>query len=253
MNDMHVHTKYSCDSQAEIESYCPEAIKKGVHTVCFTEHIDYNINDYGYGYYSAKEFFDDFLAVKEKYKNKLDLLCGVEFSEPHLYQDQLLKYANMPYDYIIGGVHYWYNDIFPSQMIKENLPAEICYEYYWDTVLKAVEAGGFDCLGHLDFPKRYYKQLIVDFAKVHEIFNGMVKKNICLEINTSSLRKGVPESMPDKEILSVYKSCGGKYITIGSDAHSAGELAADYSYAKDLTDFFDFKEVILKQRKMFVK
>jgi histidinol-phosphatase (PHP family) len=246
--DMHVHTKYSCDSDAELEAYCLEAIKKGISAICFTEHVDYNVNDYGYGYYSADEFFADFLHVKEKYGAELDILCGVEFSEPHLYQDELSKYANMPYDYILGAVHYVYSDIFIGQMPGAGISAEVCYEHYWDEILSAVKVGGFDCLGHIDFPKRYYNKIIIDSDKLHEICSVMVRNDICLEINTSSLRKNIEESMPDREILSIYKSCGGKYITVGSDAHSTSELAADYSYAKNLIEFFDLKEIVFERK-----
>ena len=248
--DMHVHTEYSCDSETELEAYCIEAIQKGVHTLCFTEHIDYNINDYGYEYYNAEEFFNDFSNLKEKYSSKLNLLCGIEFAEPHLYQDKLLKYSKLPYDYILGSIHFWYKDMFPTRMIKAEVSAEICYEYYWNEVLAAVSIGGFDSLAHIDFPKRYYNKLIVDTDKLHKICDKMVKNDICLEINTSSLRKNITEAMPDKEILSIYKSCGGKYITIGSDAHNVDELSADNAYAKNLIDHFDFEEVIFIQRKM---
>ena len=249
--DMHIHTKYSCDSDMEMEAYCLEAINKGVHVICFTEHIDYNINDYGYGYYNAQEFFKDFLQLKEKYQAKLILLCGIEFAEPHLYQDKLAEYIKLPYDYILGSIHFWYKDMFPTRMLKAEIPAEICYEYYWNEILAVVKAGGFNALAHIDFPKRYYNTLLLDTEKLHKICGEMVKNNICLEINTSSLRKNSTETMPDKEILSIYKFCGGKYITIGSDAHNVKELSADYAYAKNLIDYFDFTEVIFKQQNRY--
>ena len=248
IHDMHVHTKYSCDSDAELEAYCPEAIKRGVKTVCFTDHVDYNVFDHGYGYYKADGVLKDFAHIKEKYRGEPDFLCGVEFSEPHLYQDKLKEYSDLPYDYILGSVHYWHENMFPTEMIKAKIPVEICYEKYWDEILSAVKNGGFDVLAHIDFPKRYYKQLIFDPEKIREICNIMIQNNICLEINTSSLRKDLAESMPDKEILSIYKACGGKYITVGSDAHKADELAADYHYAKGLIDFFGFEEIIFHQR-----
>jgi len=247
--DMHVHTKYSCDSDVELETYCLEAIHKGIHAICFTEHIDFNINDYGYEYYNANKFFDDFKFIKEKYRSKLILLCGIEFSEPHLYRPQLSEYLKLPYDYILGSIHYWYKDMFPSRMVKAKIPVETCYEFYWNEVLSAVKIGGFNVLAHIDFPKRYYNKLIIDSNKIYEICNELVRNNIYLEINTSSLRKNSMETMPDREILSIYKSCGGKYITVGSDAHNVDELSADYSYAKKLIDFFNFEEVIFNQRK----
>jgi len=248
--DMHIHTKYSCDSTAELEAYCAEAIKKGVSAICFTDHVDYNVKDCGYGYYNAKEFLREFSHVKEKYRGSLTLLCGVEFAEPHLYQDKLAELSALPYDYILGTLHFWYKDMFPSSMIEAGIPAETCYKHYWDEVLAAVKAGGFDALGHMDFPKRYYNSLIFDHDKINEISTEMARKNICLEINTSSLGKNIAETMPDKEILSIYKSCGGKYVTIGSDAHTADQLAAGYTYAKKLIDYFAFEEVIFAQRKM---
>jgi len=46
--DLHVHTRHSCDSRASLETYCKEAIRTGVDSLCFTDHVDYNPNDYGY-------------------------------------------------------------------------------------------------------------------------------------------------------------------------------------------------------------
>ena len=40
-----------------------------------------------------------------------------------------------------------------------------------------------------------------------------------MQRNTSSLRKGHVQTMPGKELLEIYKANGGKYVTIGSDAH----------------------------------
>jgi len=228
-----------------------EAIKKGVNVICFTDHIDYNANDMGRGYYKANEFFNNFWYLKEKYEAELTLLCGIEFSEPHLHQAQLAEYAKLPYDYILGSVHFWYKDMFPTQMIEAKIPVEVCYKHYWDEVLSAVKAGGFDVIAHLDFPKRYYGELQFDTEILHEICREMVKNNICLEINTSSLRRNSTGSMPDREILSIYKSCSGKYVTIGSDAHNPRDLAADIAYAKNLIDYFGFTEIYFKRRRRY--
>ncbi|MCL2301367.1 MAG: histidinol-phosphatase HisJ family protein [Firmicutes bacterium] len=246
--DLHVHTKHSCDSQAELEAHCIQALQTGVDTLCFTDHVDYNVNDYGYGYYDPEAFFGDFLRAKEKYGARLTLLCGIEFSEPHLYREELAALSKLPYDYILGSVHYWYRDMFPSLMVRECVPIETCYAHYWDEVLAAVRAGGFDALGHMDFPKRYYNQLLFDHDKIHEICIAMLKNHICPEINTSSLRKNADEPMPGRDILGIYKSCGGKYVTVGSDAHRPEELAAGNAQARELIEYFGFEEINFMQR-----
>jgi len=250
VRDLHIHTKHSCDSNATLEAYCIQAVQTGVVTLCFTDHVDYNPNDNGYGLYDPEAFFGDFLPLKEAYREKLTLLCGIEFSEPHLYRAELAALSKLPYDYILGSVHYWYRDMFPSAMVKEGIPVELCCAHYWDALLATVKAGGFDALGHMDFPKRYYGSLIFDEDKLHEICAAMVQGHICPEINTSSLRKSMEEPMPGREILAIYKSCGGKYVTVGSDAHRPEELAAGNAQAVELINYFGFEEVVFVQREM---
>ena len=70
-----------------------------------------------------------------------------------------------------------------------------------------------------------------------------------MEINTSSLRKGHIETMPGIDLLEIYKTNGGQYITIGSDAHVVEDLCADYQIAKSLVEKVGLREVIYKNRK----
>ena len=248
--DTHIHTKYSCDSVTELEDYCLKAIEDGIGIICFTDHLDCNPHDIGYEYYDAKSFFDDFYKVKEKYGKKLTVLSGIEFGDPHMYQSTLQEYSAMDYDYILATLHFWYEDMYPDHMLEVGVSTDTCYEYYWDEVLKAVQAGGFDCLGHLDFPKRYYKEMVFDSNMISEIFREMISKNISLEINTSTLRQNMKETMPDKELLRIYKDFGGKYITLGSDAHRSDDLAAGNIYARKLIEYFNFEQVYFSERKM---
>ena len=247
--DMHVHTHFSCDSDEIIENYCLAAAPKGVYALCFTEHVDFNENDDGCGYYNADAFFDEFTKMKEQYKNSVRLLSGLEFSEMHLYSEKSPAFELFPYDFIMCSIHYWYQDMFPSRMVKEGIAIETCYEYYWAEVLKAVKHGNFDCLGHIDFPKRYYKKSVVTQKTLREICGIMIANDICLEINTSSLRKGLAESMPDHDILAIYSALGGKHVTIGSDAHTSADLSMDYLHAKRLIEHYNLQEVIFKNRK----
>ncbi|NLL38270.1 MAG: histidinol-phosphatase HisJ family protein [Clostridiales bacterium] len=250
ISDMHTHTRYSSDSKALMEDYCKKALVCGVNIICFTDHADYNEKDSGYMYYDADAFFREFNEIKEKYRGRIELLSGIEFSEPHLYGEKLEQLSKFPYDFILGSIHFFYNDMFPSEMLKNGLPAELIFEHYWEELLKMVDYGCFDCVAHLDFPKRYYNKLIYSEEKLSQILDIIIKKEICLEINTSSLRKRIGSAMPDRDMLSLYKALGGKYVTIGSDAHSAGELAADFAYARELAESLKLDAVIFRQRSL---
>ena len=139
--------------------------------------------------------------------------------------------------------------MFPCQKVRERYIAKEFYALYWKEVLKTVQAGGFDALGHIDFPKRYYGEIYYTESIMNEIFRNLVEKDSVIEINTSSLRKGHEQTMPGKELLEIYKANGGKYVTIGSDAHVVEDIGADYAIAKSLVEEIGLKEVIYRQRK----
>lgn len=246
---MHVHTEFSCDSDADMNKYYGIARQKKMDAVCFTDHVDYNENDYGYGYYNPVGYFEKLNIIKNS--KDVEVLSGIEFSEPHLYNEQLQKLTKYPYDFIIGSIH-WIGDMFPCLEVREKYSANDFYSLYWYEVLKTVKNGGFDCLGHIDFPKRYYKELVYDETIILKIFSAIIEQNIVLEINTSSLRKGLSTTMPDVTLLKLYKRCGGKYVTIGSDSHVENDLGAGIDCALKLMQNMDLKQVVFRKRKMEV-
>lgn len=175
----------------------------------------------------------------------------MEFGEPHLYPAELARLAANPYDFIIGSIH-WIGDMFPCQQVRARYSAREFYSLYWDEVLKAVKQGGFDALGHIDFPKRYYGEIWYEASVMNEIFRYLLDKGMVIEINTSSLRKGHAQTMPGRELLELYKDNGGRYVTIGSDAHEVGDLAADNGAARALICELGLQEVVYVNRKMVV-
>lgn len=104
--------------------------------------------------------------------------------------------------------------------------------------------GGFDALGHMDFPKCYYGEIYYEEATINEIFRNLLDEDLVIEINTSSLRKGHEQTMPGRELLEIYKANGGKYVTIGSDAHVVEDVGADYVRAKSLLEEVGLQEVV---------
>ena len=229
-----------------------KAIDLNIETICFTDHVDFNKNDYGYNYYNTESFFEKYNQIKAKYENQIDLCAGIEFSEPHLYVEELAELSKQPYDFIIGSIH-WVGNMFPCQKVREQYSAKEFYTLYWKEVLKTVKQGGFDSLGHMDFPKRYYGEIYYTETIINEIFKYLLEKDMVIEINTSSLRKGHAETMPGKELLEIYKANGGQYVTIGSDAHVVEDLGADYLVAKSLADKVGLREVFYKNRKQILE
>ena len=100
------------------------------------------------------------------------------------------------------------------------------YERHYRETLAACRAGGFDALAHIDLPTRYLDGRREPAALIEEVLETMVAKGIALEVNTWSLRKGRAEGSPTTAIMDAYAACGGSFVTMGSDAHCASDVAA---------------------------
>jgi len=225
--DMHVHSHYSMDSSMGIDEICSQAAIQGLRGVCITDHVDHNPVDINCGRYRRDEYFEEIGRARSRYAGALMVLSGIEFSSPHLYPDRFEEYKRYPYDCIMASVHYWIGDMMVEDMV-ESVPVGECFEAYWDEVEKTVSSCEFDCLGHMDFPKRYYMESVWEESRMRRLFRAMVKKGIVPEINTSSLRCGGAEAMPGKSLLELYAKEGGERIVLGSDAHDIGALGADF-------------------------
>ena len=60
-----------------------------------------------------------------------------------------------------------------------------------------------------------------------------MEKEKALEINTGGLRQPLNKLSPEFETIKRFKDMGGKFITIGSDAHYAEHLASGFAEAKE--------------------
>src|SRR3990172_1604999 len=65
--DMHVHSKYSGDTDSEPEEAILHAISLDLQGIAFTEHYSYAASDYAE-------------SLKDKYSDSILILRGVEFS-----------------------------------------------------------------------------------------------------------------------------------------------------------------------------
>lgn len=247
--DTHVHSTFSIDAENDIEEMCDSAIKNGIKYITFTEHVDFNPLDEGYDYLKVDKFLEKIDDLNLKYGDKLKVLSGVEFSEPHLYPEQMEQYNNYDFDLIIGAIH-WIDGYFvgDEDLLKKYSKDEIFLRYY-NLVYQTVKYGMFDVIAHFDFPKRYLDYEYKNYNLIPQIIRMMVDNNIIMEINSSSLRKGLDEAMPSKWILQQYVEMGGKKVTIGSDAHREYEVAEDFDIVNNVIQDLGLVQGYFQNRK----
>ena len=247
--DLHTHSAYSHDSETPMSVHCKRAIELGIDCICFTEHLDYNPVDPGYRLFNPDAYFAGIEQARENFGDKLLVLAGAEFSEPHLYPKELDACRKYPFDMIMGSVHFWIEDLFPSQMPENDISAQEAFDRYWRELLLTVKAGGFDVVGHMDYPKRFYHHLLYEKGCLEEIFGHMQENDIIPEINCGGLRRKFPEPNPGEILLQLYKDGGDKMVTLGSDSHKAESLGYGLQTGKELVQIVELQEVYIKAHK----
>lgn len=226
--DLHVHTHFSFDIRdggyPTIDKYAELGISLGVDVICFTDHIERNERINTFDNFLYEERLQELREAREKYDGRIKLLQGFEVGNPHLHQDAVKQLRDMGVDMIIGSIHFSEIDGHFTRIEDKNE-----WERWYDLeMLKMVECGNFDVLGHLDILKKWHgKDYIPDTEKQKEAIRIAVEKGLVPEINTSGLRGDLHDVMPGWDMVGYYRECGGKYLTVNSDAHRIADLFAD--------------------------
>ena len=239
--DSHVHTKFSADAKDDMFDMCKTAIDKGLSYICFTEHVDNNQFDASYQYFNYDRYSDAIERTREKFGDKINVLSGIEFGEPHVYQKEFDKVIRKKFDVVMAAIHYigkdkvgvhWVDGTYEyDKALFKDYSNERIFQEYYEELLQVVKLGGFDVLAHFDNPKRYLKESGHEEELIVEIVHELVNAGIAIEINTSPLRRGNHECAPDYVILKQYLDLGGTRVSVGSDAHCCCEVAANFDYA----------------------
>lgn len=84
-------------------------------------------------------------------------------------------------------------------------------------MLQSISSYSFQAMAHLDFPRRYFDSWEIPEKTINSILELMIKKEILLEINTSSISNDCTEPLPSYNIIKKYIELGGKKVVLGSD------------------------------------
>ena len=269
--DMHMHTWFSTDSEACPRDMADEAVRKGLKTICFTDHFDKDDLEWGEeGIFDVDAYFVEMQKLQEEYAGKLSIRIGIELGlRTYLkdYYEELTK--KHPFDFVIGSVHnvsykkdaegnILYTDPAAEKLFTDRTDKE-AYRLMMETTLENVRTSDcFQTLGHLDYVVRYGKSRekeysYTDYADIiDEILKLLIEKEKGLEVNSAGLKYGLPFAHPHPDVLKRYRELGGEIITIGADAHKPEHIAYDFAKAEEIlkscgfkyyTEFFEQKPV----------
>lgn len=256
ISDLHLHSSFSSDSKSNPEDIVKKAVSLKLPYICFTDHNEFEYEDNLF-ILDTENYFKQLNTLKEKYRNEIHILIGVEQGLEVTKSDNINAFLSKHnFDFIIASSH-MVNGIdpyYPAYFEGRSTYDAICE--YFQSVLDNLNCfSNFDVYGHIDYVIRYPK--IPDegycFDKYKEylipILEKIVDSGKGIEINTNGFRTRIKESNPSFEIIKKYREMGGEIITIGSDAHSVEYIASDFDKARNYLKAagFDYYNVFINR------
>ncbi len=236
MINLHTHSTFS-DGKNTPEEIINEAIRLGMEKIGFSDH-SYVPFDSWYCMHPEvyPEYQKEIRALAEKYKDRIEVLCGIE-------QDYYTEVKPDGFDYIIGSMHYilidgnyvhvdWKEEILKDAAEKYFGRDIMCIvELYFEQLTGLFNKVNADMIGHVDLITKFNENDRLFDTKSQRYIKAwkscvdeLLKHNVPFEINTGAISRGYRTTpYPSADIKEYIIKNGGKLI-YSSDSHSKDTL-----------------------------
>lgn len=225
--NLHTHTYRCGHATGTEEEYILRAIENGIEVMGFSEHIPLMFPDGHQSRYrlpvnEAEEYFCTLKALREKYKDKIEIYIGFEMEYYPLYFKDMLKFAKeLGAEYLILGQHFVFNEYPNGKYTGIYESEEYVFEEYVKCVIEGIKTGVFTYVCHPDvvvFTSNMdkYRTEMTRLCKVAKEYG------IPLEINFYGIRDN--RFYPFEEFWKIAGEVGVD-VVYGFDAH---DTAAAY-------------------------
>lgn len=243
--DYHIHSPYCGHAHGQIIQYIQAAIQKGIHEICFTDHLGrYYLSkvqkrrlwDWGMNERNLPRYLLEIADLRDVFSNQISIKSGLEidFIEG---ADELLKSAlgDYVFDFKIGSVHCLPRISWKHLSEIQEAPTDRIYNEYFRLVNAAFKSNLFQSIAHIDFIWRYFQMPSGGCSAVRQLLDSAIQSAIdndcCIEINANGFMWSQANTV-DKDDLFCYmlKRIGdlGANTTIGSDAHEPFLVGKSY-------------------------
>lgn len=260
-SNFHTHTVY-CDGKSTPAELVKAAMEKGFTALGFTGHSYLEIDrDYSMDEAAEQTYFAEVRALKEQYRGKLDIFCGLE-------QDCYSAPPKLPYDYIIGSVHHVEKDgAYPmtdGSLEQERQVLDTWYDGDFDAFAKdyflvvgrVLDMTRADIIGHIDLvmkncEKKGYQPTADFLDYAYAAVQKLLPYGKPFEMNTGAMARGHRTTpYPHPDILRMIYEGGGK-IMINSDCHDAAKIDCGFEQCVALARDVGFREHVIFTSKGF--
>jgi histidinol-phosphatase (PHP family) len=264
VKNFHTHCSF-CDGKNTPEEMILAAISSGFTTLGFSSHAMLPLCENGtLDENTIYDYIKEIRSLGEKYKDKIEILCGVEadYIENFTTPDKSY-YKKFDLDYIIGSVHFVVTPDFSTYIscdtsidaLQEGIKkffdgsVEKYLRAYFAAVRKMVASFEFDIIGHPDLPWKFnekipyfdpcsswYKEELILTA------DAIAESGKITEINTGAISRGwlkEPYPLPDLRALLIERKVP---LILSSDAHASSGIDCAFDRFAHLATVFDWRK-----------
>ena len=258
--DLHMHTHFSHDAApvSTVAALCERAIELGIPCIAVTDHfdVDHECAPIPDRTLDRNGIYNEILEAREQYGDKIRILHGIEAGQIIVHpKEALAMLAEHDYDLILGSLHGFPNVPGFSHYDFSKYSDEECKEMFGRMIEYTFELCELpiNVVAHLTYMHRYLRRAGRNlkfsdfFEKLEELFRVMIARDIALEVNTSTFSEGI--TLPTAEIVSFYRECGGRLLTVGSDAHHPKNMAKGFAETAEMIKSCGFDSIAVPTTK----
>ena len=246
MIDGHMHTPLCKHAFGDPADYAETACQRGLSAITFTCH-----SPMPGGWWPEVRMddsqWDEYVALIERtadrFAGRLEVRLGIESDwfpgmEPWLEK----LHARAPLHHVLGSVHFFGSD-YLGRFFTGDVTA--FRRQYFSHLAESAESGLFDTLAHPDLVKNFHPDawsLREVQDDVEAALDRIARTGVAMELNTSGVHKRYREMNPSLPMLRLM-CARGIPVVIGSDAHVARRVSADFETALDLVERAGYSDV----------
>lgn len=246
--NLHTHTWRCGHAEGEDYEYIENAVERGFQCLGFSEHIQYRVDNGKYNRINFEEFisyFKEINLLKELYKEKITILCGLEAAYVPEAMTDLLEL--LPYcDFVLLGHH--------QGGLRDRKYGLSCTDEelikYTEELEEGIATGIFDVVAHPDFfmsTRTIWNEICEESA--YRICTAAKEKNIPLELNVkgSYTQQEIVNNKrcvkyPYRDFWKIVSEVGND-VMYGIDAHSPSEIYRDTVLIENIIQGLDLNMI----------
>ncbi len=252
LSNFHTHTIF-CDGKNTPREMVERAIELGFSALGFSSHASY-LKECTYGVKDLEEYRKTINALKEEYKDKIEVYCGIE-------EEIYTPYDRRKYDYILGSCHFvekngvYYpvdSDLksFKSLVNRFNGNVLEIAEKYFTALVDYIYKRTPDIVGHFDLITKFDEMGEVfyldnpEYIKMAEYFMEKASLSGCIfEVNTGAISRGYRTSFyPSLNLLNILKKNNAR-LMLNSDCHDKNFLDCEFKRSIEIIKDVGFKKL----------